>query len=74
LYWSFPLPLSVCLAFTGFNQCFLKEHVQVKKKLGFCRRCAEKDKIHSTISTMALAQVRPSFRRSYATLHTKAKQ
>ena len=23
LYWSFPLPLSVCLAFTCFNQCFL---------------------------------------------------
>ena len=24
LYWSFPLPSSVCLAFTCFNQCFLK--------------------------------------------------
>ncbi|WP_204791138.1 hypothetical protein, partial [Oscillibacter sp. CU971] len=27
LYWTFPLPLSVCLAFTGFNQCFLKNMV-----------------------------------------------
>ena len=24
LYWSFLLPSSVCLAFTCFNQCFLK--------------------------------------------------
>jgi ParB-like chromosome segregation protein Spo0J len=26
LYWTFPLPLSVCLAFTCFNQCFLKTY------------------------------------------------
>ncbi|WP_300416809.1 hypothetical protein, partial [uncultured Oscillibacter sp.] len=33
LYWSFPLPLSVCLAFTGFNQCFLYSVIWVRTKM-----------------------------------------
>ena len=41
LYWSFLLPSSVCLAFTCFNQCFLKlgnnKIYRNQQALAFCR-------------------------------------
>ncbi|WP_300819187.1 hypothetical protein, partial [uncultured Oscillibacter sp.] len=48
LYWSFLLPSFVCLAFTGFNQCFpkYKRHVNFSDAVfAYCAflRCAAPD-------------------------------